>query len=132
VGGSSDAALRRAVRHGDAWHPIRSRIAWLRDEGLPKLRATAEREGQPVPALCPRIRLKLTDSPLPEDRRIAGEGTLDQVRHDLAALESLGAQHVLFDTYTDDAEATRNHEEAWRMLVTLAERAIDLASEKLR
>jgi probable F420-dependent oxidoreductase len=132
VGGSSDAALRRVVRHGDAWHPIRSRVAWLRDEGLPRLRAAAEREGKPVPALCPRIRLRLTDSPMPEDKRIAGEGTLDQVRADLASLESLGARYVLLDTYTDDAEATRNHEEAWRMLATLAERAIDLPAEKLR
>src|SRR5262249_58456783 len=31
VGGASDAALRRAIRYGDAWHPIRIRIDWLRD-----------------------------------------------------------------------------------------------------
>jgi probable F420-dependent oxidoreductase len=132
VGGASDAALRRAARHGDAWHPIRSRIGWLRDEGLPRLRAIAEREAKPVPALCPRIRLRLADSPVPDDQRIAGEGTLDQVRRDLAALESLGARYVLFDTYTDDPEATRNHEAAWRMLVTLAEQVLDLGREALR
>ncbi len=132
VGGASDAALRRAVRHGDAWHPIRIRIGWLRDEGLPRLSAMAEREARPVPALCPRIRLRLTESPMPDDQRIAGEGTLDQVRRDLADLEGLGARYVLLDTYTDDAEATKNHEAAWRMLVTLAERALDLSREALR
>jgi probable F420-dependent oxidoreductase len=132
VGGGSDAALRRAVRHGDAWHPIRSRIGWLRDEGVPRLSAIAEREGKPVPALCPRIRLRLTEHPLPEDKRIAGEGTLDQVRRDLAALESLGARYVLLDTYTDDPEATRNHEAAWLMHITLAEQALDLGREALR
>src|SRR5882672_2916709 len=53
VGGASDAAMRRAVRLGDAWHPIRVRIPWLRDVGLPKLREIAEKNGRPLPALCP-------------------------------------------------------------------------------
>jgi len=132
VGGSSDGALRRAARHADAWHPVRSRVAWLRSDGLPRLRAAAAREGRAVPALCPRIRLRLTDAPLPDDVRLAGEGTLDQMRRDLAALEELGATHVLLDSYADDPEATRNHEAAWGMLAVLAERAFDLAKESLR
>ena len=132
VGGSSDAALRRAARHADAWHPVRSRVPWLREQGLPRLRAAAEREGRPVPALCPRIRLRLTETSLPDDTRLAGEGTLDQVRTDLAELETLGATHVLLDSYTDDPEATRRHEASWRMLTTLAERAFDLPREALR
>ncbi len=132
VGGASDAALRRAVRFGDGWHPIRSRVDWLRDTGLPRLRAIAEAEGKPVPALCPRIRLRLTDSPLPEDQRVAGEGALGQVRGDLAALESLGARYVLLDGYADDPEATRRPERAWAMLATLAERVLDLDRQTLR
>jgi probable F420-dependent oxidoreductase len=83
VGGASDAALRRAIRYGDAWHPIRIRIDWLRDTGLPRLQQLAAAEGKPLPALCPRIRLRLTDTPLPEEQRVAGEGTLDQVHADL-------------------------------------------------
>jgi hypothetical protein len=39
---------------------------------------------------------------------------------------------VLLDTYTDDAEATRHHETAWRMLTTLAEQVLDLPKESLR
>jgi len=132
VGGASDAALRRAVRYGDAWHPIRSKIGWLRDTGLPRLREIAEKEGRPVPALCPRIRLRLTETPMDEAQRVAGEGTLDQVRADLAALHGLGARYVLFDTYTDDVEATRNHESGWRMLTVLAEQILDLRRETLR
>ncbi len=132
VGGNSEAALRRAVRHGDAWHPIRSRIAVLRHEALPRLRAIAEREGRPMPALCPRIRLRITDQALPEDTRLAGEGTLEQVRRDLAALEEMGATHVCLDTFADDVEGSRNHEAAWRMLAALAERVLDLDREGLR
>jgi probable F420-dependent oxidoreductase len=132
VGGATDAALRRAVRHGDAWHPIRIRIGWLRDTGLPRIREIAGREGRPVPALCPRIRLRLTDTSMDDAQRVAGEGTLDQVRADLAALEALGADHVLLDTYADDAAETLNHEAMWRMLTTLAEKAVDLSRHTLR
>ena len=132
VGRASDAAMRRAVRLGDAWHPIRVRMSWLRDTGLPKLREIADKEGRPLPALCPRIRLRVTDTKLADDQRIAGEGSLDQVRADLEALATLGASYVLFDTYTDDAEATRHHETAWRMLALLAEQVLDLAKETLR
>ena len=132
VGGASDAAMRRAVRFGDAWHPIRIRVPWLRDIGLPRLREIAAKEDRPRPALCPRIRLRITDTPMADETRIAGEGSLDQVRADLEALAALGAAAVLLDTYTDDAEATRHHETGWRMLATLAERVLDLPRETLR
>lgn len=132
VGGASDAALRRAVRHGDAWHPIRIRLDWFRDQGRPRLLQFAEAQGRPAPALCPRIRLRLTAAPLADHERLAGEGTLEQVRADLAALQALGCASVLLDTYADDPEATRNHEAAWRMLATLAERVLDLDRHTVR
>jgi probable F420-dependent oxidoreductase len=131
IGGGSDAALRRAVRFGDAWHPIRIKLGWLR-EALPRLEAIAAKEGRPVPALCPRIRLCLTPSPMPEADRMAGHGTLDQVHRDLEVLAALGAQHVLLDTYLDDPEATRDHAAAWAMLATLAARVLDLARQTVR
>lgn len=132
VGGASDAALRRAVRYGDAWHPIWIRVDWLRDTGLPRLRQLATAEGKRAPALCPRIRLRLSDAPLGEDRRVAGEGTLDQVRADLEALAALGAEYVLLDTNPDDPETSRRPDVAWRALTTLAERVIDLERGALR
>ena len=132
VGGASDAALRRAARHGDAWHPIRIRVDWLRDTGLPRLRTIAAQEGRAVPALCPRIRLHLTDRPLADEERVAGEGSLDQVRADLEALRALGAPYVLLDTYADDPEATRDPDVALGMLRVLAERVLDLPREGLR
>ena len=132
IGGSTDAALRRAVRYGDAWHPNRVRMNWLRDTGLPKLQAVAAAERKPVPALCPRIRLELTDSPRPDAERLIGQGTLDQMRKDLEALESLGAAYVLLDSAGDDPQATRDQEPLWRMLATLAEKVLDLPQQTLR
>jgi hypothetical protein len=120
------------VRYGDGWHPNRVRLDWLRDTGLPRLEAIAAAEGKPAPALCPRIRLELTESPRPDDQRLAGHGTLDQVRKDLEALESLGAACVLLDSAGDDPMATRDHEPVWRMLTTLAEKVLDLRQQTLR
>jgi probable F420-dependent oxidoreductase len=132
VGGGSDAAMKRAVVHGDAWHPIRVRLPFLR-EALPRLRKMADEAKRPMPALCPRMHLRLTDTPVGEDGRLMGHGTLDQVRGDLAALLDLGATYVLLDTViAEDVLATKHHDVAWAMLATLAERVLDLSRESLR
>ena len=132
VGGSSDAALRRAVRYGNAWHPIRTRVKWLKDEGMPQLRRIAEAEGTPVPDLCPRLSLRCAESTLDDNERTAGEGTLDQIRTDLEGLSSLDAKYVLFDTYAGDPASTQHHEADWALLSVLAERVLDLKHQSLR
>ncbi len=124
--------MRRTVRYGDAWHPIRIRMDWFRDTGIPRLKEIAEEEGRPTPMLCPRIRLRLTDSPIPDGERVVGEGSLDQVHRDLAELESLGCSYVVLDTYFDDPEATRHSETSWRMLAVMAEKVLDLGNQTVR
>ena len=132
VGGPSDAAMRRTVRYGDAWHPIRIRMDWFKETGIPRLKEIADEAGKAMPMLCPRIRLRLTDSPLPDDERVVGEGSLDQVHRDLAELEALGCSYVVLDTYHDDIEATRHNETAWRMLSVIAEKVLDLENQTVR
>ena len=134
VGGASRLAMRRAVRHGDAWHPIGPRTDWLRDQGMPALRSIAEAEGKPVPALAPRIFCRLTDDPIPEDQRVAGEGTLDQVRGDFRELQELGARYIHLDTKRNNpaAHSGHHHEEAWRDLSILADQVFDLEKGTLR
>ena len=132
VGGGSDAAMKRAVVHGDAWHPIRIRLPLLR-EALPRLSKMADEAKRPVPALCPRMFLRITDKPVTDEGRLMGHGTLDQVRGDLAALLQMGAQYVLLDTVVvEDADAQKHHEAGWAMLATLADRVFDLRRETLR
>ena len=99
VGGSSAAGIRRAARFGDAWHPIDPRLDWLREAGLPRLRAAAEAAARPVPALCPRINLRLEPANLDQDQRRTGVGSLAQVLRDLDELAALGAEYVVLDTY---------------------------------
>jgi probable F420-dependent oxidoreductase len=122
VGGGSRAALRRAVAFGDAWHPNNAELAWLRVEGMPELRSLAAAAGRPIPALCPRIRLRLTDPPQAEDVRRAGEGSLDQVLRDLDTLVEIGAEVVVLDTNPDHPSQRRPAAEDWRMLETVAAR----------
>jgi hypothetical protein len=107
-------------------------MGWLTGTALPDLWAAAAAAGVPVPPLCPRIRLRLTDGPLDEEERLAGEGSLEQVRADLAALDGLEAEYVLLDTYRGDPEETRQPERAWAMLATVAERVVDLEQRRLR
>jgi hypothetical protein len=90
VGGNSDAGLRRAVRLGEAWHPLRFTMPWLR-EAAGRMTALAGEQRWPVPGLAPRIALRLTGSPVTGPGRLAGEGTIDQVLGDLAELRVLGA-----------------------------------------
>jgi len=132
VGGGTDAAMKRAAVHGDAWHPIRVKLPFLR-EALPRLRKMADDAKRPMPALCPRMHLRVTSAPVAEDGRLMGHGTVDQIRRDFAALADLGATYVLLDTViAEDVGATANHEAQWAMLATLAERVLDLPRQALR
>jgi probable F420-dependent oxidoreductase len=131
IGGRSEAAFRRTVRFGDAWHPILRSIEWVEKEGLPELRITAEREQRPVPRFCPRIGLDVLPHDAPADR-IPGVGSLPQIKEDFERLAALGAEHVILDWNTRDLAATREHERGWASLEALARDVLDLAKEQVR
>ncbi|MEU6154279.1 LLM class flavin-dependent oxidoreductase [Actinosynnema sp. NPDC047251] len=116
VGGHSDGALRRAVRHGDAWHSLRlTPAAWR--ESLSRLAEIAEQEEKPLPALTPRILLRITDRPLAERRM--GEGDVGQVVGDLVSLREQGAHAVVLDPFVGDPAETLDPEVAWHALATV-------------
>jgi probable F420-dependent oxidoreductase len=120
VGGNGRAAMRRAIRLGDAWHPINVEAGWLRDVGLPQLSSLAADLGRQVPGVAPRLALRITASALPERGRRAGSGSLDQIRADLDELTDIGATHVLFDSYASDsrrgAQAVNDRRQTLRLL----------------
>ena len=122
VGGNSEAGLRRAVRLGDAWHPLRFTMPWLRDAAA-RLTELADGQQRPVPSLVPRIALRLTESPVTTPRRLAGEGTLGQILDDLSQLQLLGAETVVLDPFNGDPDETRHPEAAWQALATVSARA---------
>jgi hypothetical protein len=96
-------------------------MPWLR-AAVTRLAAAAETAGRPVPALTPRIKLRLTEAAAPGDDRLAGVGTLNQVVEDLEELRELGADTVLLDTYFDDPRETLRPQGAWRDLAAVIER----------
>jgi len=128
VGGNSDAGLRRAVRLGDAWHPLRFTMPWMR-AAVPRMTAFADEQRQPVPGLVPRIALRLTESPVTAPGRLAGEGTIDQVLDDLAELRLLGADTVVLDPFSGDPGETLRPEDAWQSLSTVRARVRHLREQ---
>jgi alkanesulfonate monooxygenase SsuD/methylene tetrahydromethanopterin reductase-like flavin-dependent oxidoreductase (luciferase family) len=120
IGGNSDAAIRRAVRLGDAWHPLRFTPGWL-PGAVARLTAAAAEQQRPQPALMPRIALQLTQDPVTGDDRLAGHGTIDQIASDLGQLRSAGAETVLLDPFNGEPGETAHPERAWRALAAVAE-----------
>ncbi|HEY5987603.1 MAG TPA: TIGR03619 family F420-dependent LLM class oxidoreductase [Streptosporangiaceae bacterium] len=127
IGGNSDSALRRAVRFGDAWHPLGFGMVWL-NSALGRLAAIAEAASRPVPALAPRVRLRPTDARVTRPDREAGHGTLAQILDDLVELRDLGAQTVVLDPYNGEPSETLRPEDAWRTLATVTEQVASRAT----
>ncbi|MEJ3749434.1 TIGR03619 family F420-dependent LLM class oxidoreductase [Actinomycetes bacterium KLBMP 9797] len=125
VGGTAPPAIRRAARFGDAWHPNNAPLDWLRDTGLPALRAAAGALGRPTPAFCPRMRARVTEAALSEVDRPAGVGSFAQVRADVATLVELGAAYVVLDTNPDDPADRRPPTADWESLGALAQSIMD-------
>jgi alkanesulfonate monooxygenase SsuD/methylene tetrahydromethanopterin reductase-like flavin-dependent oxidoreductase (luciferase family) len=119
VGGNSDAGLRRAVLLGEAWHPLRFTMPWLR-KAMDRMTAFADEQRRPVPGLVPRIALRLAESPVTGSGRLAGEGTIDQILGDLAQLSLLGADTVVLDPFNGDPGETQHPELAWQALATVS------------
>ncbi|MEU4471659.1 LLM class flavin-dependent oxidoreductase [Micromonospora sp. NPDC023888] len=119
VGGNSDAGMRRAVRLGDAWHPLRLTPGKLTD-AAGRLGTIADELGLPAPALVPRIALQETREPVAGPDRLAGVGTIDQIIADIEQIRLLGAEAVVLDPLNGDLAEIRQPERAWRTLAAVA------------
>jgi probable F420-dependent oxidoreductase len=120
VGGHSRAALRRAARHGAAWHPINRTPAEMR-AGRAELARLCQAQGRAAPpALAPRHDVCVlgpgqTARPsVRSGHALVGEppAVLDQLRE----LADCGAEHVVLEFLAADAR------ELDAQLVTFAER----------
>lgn len=97
VAGSSKAALRRAARYGDAWHPVRPSYAELR-QARQELAGYLEAEGRSPDSLGLAVKLPLVfqDGP-PAEGQFPTEGRPADMVAAIKRFQELGAEHLVFD-----------------------------------
>jgi probable F420-dependent oxidoreductase len=104
IGGHSRAALRRAARFGDGWHPVGANPAVpLRPEelraSLDELARLTEAQGRDPRTLTISYKAPIYDT----DRPIAGAdrrpftGSGEQIREDIETFARLGVSELVFD-----------------------------------
>jgi probable F420-dependent oxidoreductase len=104
VGGHSRAALRRAARHGDGWHPVGAIAASpLPPEEMRTLLASLKRmtaaEGRDFDKLTISYKAPLYDSGVPDrdGARRSFSGTPEQIAGDIRSFAGIGVHELIFD-----------------------------------
>ncbi len=113
VGGQSRAAIRRAARLGDGWHPLGAQpVAPLEPEevvqDLQLLGQYAEAAGRDPEEIELSLKAPLYDSALPMEggKRRRFTGGADDIIGDVQAYKEAGAKHLIFDARGQDMPAT--------------------------
>lgn len=94
IGGRSEAALRRAARAGDAWHPSHLTVDELRRQ-IPALHAECERAGRPADEVAVTTRRKLVRAPTDDARVLQGDA--GAIAATVAELEQVGVSHLVVE-----------------------------------
>jgi probable F420-dependent oxidoreductase len=111
IGGHTDAAVRRAGRLGDGWHPIGQRppAMLLPDEYAAKadrLRAAAREAGRDPASITLSLRVPMAVRPArakaPAGDRPLFQGTATDVAGDVQTYADLGVSHFVFDPTVPD------------------------------
>ncbi len=111
IGGHTKAAIRRAARLGDGWHPIGLRPpAGLGPDEYAKavadLRSQAREAGRDPRAIALSFRapIKFTDGAAPR-ARMPFTGSRDQIVEDIRTYQRLGVSHLIFDFAGSNVDA---------------------------
>ena len=94
IGGRSDAAVRRAARFGDAWHPSHLTVDELRRQ-IPALRAECERAGRSADDVTVTTRRKLVRTPTGDGRVLYGDARA--IAATVGELEQVGVSHLIVE-----------------------------------
>ena len=108
IGGHSQAALKRAARYGDGWHPVGANAAVpLPPDELgaliSQLKQLCQAEGRDSAALTLSFKAPLYDValPTPDGGRRRFSGSDAQVIEDIHAYEALGVSELIFDVRSE-------------------------------
>jgi probable F420-dependent oxidoreductase len=131
IGGHSRAALRRAARHGDGWHPVGANPASMLGPAelrglLGELRRLTEAEGRDPASLTIAYKAPLYDVERSGDGggRRPFSGSDDQVRDDIATYAALGVHELIFDFRSDEVAESLERMERFAALMELGRGAI--------
>jgi len=100
IGGRHEAALRRAGRHGQAYHATASSPAQLAVR-IPIVLNAAEEAERPAPLISARVRVGFGAQ---DTRFYMLAGTPEQMATEVNAFAELGVGHLLFDFRQTDAD----------------------------
>jgi probable F420-dependent oxidoreductase len=97
IGGRSDAAVRRAARTGDAWHPSHLTVDELRRR-IPELHEECERAGRSPDDVTVTTRRKLVRDPSPDagPERVL-QGDAGAIAATVAELKQVGVAHLIVE-----------------------------------
>ena len=123
IGGHSKAALRRAARLGDGWHPVGGiaavplRPAEMR-ASLDELFRLTEKEGRDPSRLTISFKTPVYDTEIqdPEGRR-PFSGTPEQMLEDVDTYARLGVSELIFDCRTERLDESLERLERFAALV---------------
>lgn len=108
VGGHSQAALRRAARYGDGWHPVGANPAVPMTPLelttlIDRLKGYMDEEGRDFDAMTISFKAPLYDLNKRADRkeRLPFTGSPEEIVEDVRRYESLGVSELIFDFRTD-------------------------------
>jgi probable F420-dependent oxidoreductase len=98
IGGRSVAAIRRAARLGDGWHPSHLTAHELR-QGIAELHAECDRAGRSPDevTVATRRKLLLTAAPPQAERDRVLTGSASAIAATMAELEQVGVAHLLVE-----------------------------------
>ncbi len=132
IGGHSRAALQRAARYGDGWHPVGANPASpLRADEmrlkLAQLRRLTEAEGRDPAALTISYKAPLYDKTLTGsslaadgDERRPFSGSSDQILEDITTYEALGVSELILDFRSDHLEKSLERMEHFAAVAGMA------------
>ncbi len=102
IGGQSPAAMRRAVRFGDGWHPFALPPQEL-EPVVARFRTLMQQAGRPLDEIeiSLRVKLRFGDGPDPQPPL---HGSPAQIIDTVTQYEALGVQHLVIDAVPETIE----------------------------
>ena len=125
IGGNSKRAIRRAVAHGDCWHPTRPLVGDVK-AGMAYLREVCAQRGRDPRSLLIAVRqpLKFYTGAEAAARRRPLLGGTQKIIDDLGQYRDAGVQYVVLDTFYSTLELA--HETVESILGTIERFAADV------